>query len=338
MNIAINGFGRIGRAFFRQAFGHEDINFVAINDLADVENLAYLLRYDTVYGRYEKSVEVAEGKLIIDGRDVKVMSEPAPEKLPWGGLGVDVVIESTGVFTRPKDAARHLEAGAKRVIISAKAKEDEKGEINHVTPGVIEERLEEIEKFKITSDTSCTTNSVVPVLSVLSKNPGIKKALLSTVHGYTATQSLVDGPNKDWRRGRAAAQNIIPTTTSAAVAAAKVIPGFKDTFDGISLRVPVISGSISDFTFVSDKKTSVEEINNVLKEASQSEQWKDILRVTDEPLVSSDIVGTQAASIVDLSFTRVVDGDLVKVLVWYDNEWGYAYTLLRHALSLKSLL
>lgn len=339
MKIAINGFGRIGRTFFRQAFGHEKIDIVAINDLADIENLAYLLRFDTVYGRYEKEVKVQDDNIVVDGTTITCLTEKDPEKLPWGDMDIDIVVESTGVFTHYEDAQKHLDAGAKRVVISAKAKGDNAEEkVHHDAPGIMEGRTDTIEKFKITSDTSCTTNSILPVLSVLEADLGIEKGMLTTVHGYTASQELVDGPAKDWRRGRAAAQNIVPTTTSAAIAAARVLPGFKGKFDGMALRVPVVSGSISDLTFVASRETTVEEVNEIFTKASKEGPWENHLQVSDEQLVSSDILGSNAAAIIDLPSTRVIGGDLVKVLAWYDNEWGYAYTLLNHVLSLRALI
>ncbi|MDP3954675.1 MAG: type I glyceraldehyde-3-phosphate dehydrogenase [bacterium] len=331
--IAINGFGRIGRMFFRKAFGFDGIDIVAINDLGDLDNLAYLLKYDSVYGRYDKSVEVKDGKLLVDGKDIHIVQEKEPGKLPWKDLGVDIVIESTGVFESRDKATPHLDAGAKRVIISAPAKD----EITPTaTPNV---GMENLKLEKITSNASCTTNATTPVMAVMSANPGVKKALLSTVHGYTATQSIVDSPvAKDFRRGRAAAINIVPSSTGAALAATRAVPGLKDKFDGIAIRVPVPSGSIIDFTFISEKPTSVEEINNIFREAAGKEEWQGILAVTEEALVSSDILGQPYGSIIDLSMTRVVDGDLVKVMAWYDNEAGYAAMLLKHVVAVAQIL
>lgn len=332
--IAINGFGRIGRIFFRSAYGHPDLEFVAINDLGSVENLAYLLKYDTVYGRYEKSVEAKNGALIVDGKEIKMVSLKDPGTLPWKDLDIDVVIESTGVFESRDKAAPHLDAGAKRVIITAPAKDE-------LTPTATPNVGEEFLKLdKITSNASCTTNAATPVMAVMGRDPGIKKAVLNTVHAYTATQGLVDGPDKkgDFRRARAAALNIAPSTTGAALAATKALPSLAGKFDGIALRVPVLSGSIMDFTFIAERKTSAEEINDIFRKASQEKQWRDILAVTDEPLVSSDILKMPYGSIIDLKMTRVVDGDLVKVLAWYDNEWGYVSMLLKHVLAVGTLL
>ncbi|MEX1064063.1 MAG: type I glyceraldehyde-3-phosphate dehydrogenase [Candidatus Paceibacterota bacterium] len=334
IKVAINGFGRIGRIFFRQAFGNSDLDFVAINDLGSLENLAYLLKYDSVYGNYEKSVEVKGGKLVVDGHEIEFIQEKEPGKLPWKKLDVDIVIESTGVFESRDKAAPHLDAGAKRVVITAPAKD----EITPtVTPNV---NVEALKLDKITSNASCTTNAATPVMSVMMVDPGVKKAALNTVHGYTASQSLVDSPdphNKDFRRARAAAANIVPTSTGAALATTRAIPELKDKFDGIALRVPVISGSIMDFTFLASRATTVEEINEIFKKAAKQENWKGILTITDEPIVSSDILKNPHGSIVDLSMTRVIDGDLVKVLAWYDNEWGYSAMLTQHVLTVAQL-
>ncbi|MCH7828258.1 aldehyde dehydrogenase [Patescibacteria group bacterium] len=318
VKVAINGFGRIGRLFFRQVQELGDLKVVAINDLGDLENLSYLLQYDTVYGRFEKGL-----------KGVKTFKEKDPAKLPWKKLGVDIVVEATGVFASYEKAKVHLKAGAKRVVITAPAKDEDGKEGRTVLCGVNEK---EMAKFSITSNGSCTTNAASPVILVLSQNPGIQKAVLNTTHGYTATQSLVDGPSRsrDVRRGRAAAQNIIPSTTGAAVAVTRAIPQLKDKFDGIALRVPVVAGSIADITFLAKRKTTVKEINSILTKAASLPKWKGILKVTSDPLVSSDIVKEPYGAIVDLSLTRVVDGDLVKVLSWYDNEWGYVTTLVRH--------
>jgi glyceraldehyde 3-phosphate dehydrogenase len=327
MQIAINGFGRIGRIFFRQAIKNNDLDVVAINDLADKENLLYLLKHDSVYGEFE----VNDQKL----SKITFLQEKEIPKLPWRDLDIDVVVESTGVFAAYEKARPHLEAGAKRVVITAPIpKEDERAKT--FTPNV---NIDFAAAGKITSNASCTTNAITPVMAVMMKKPGVKKAILSTIHGYTATQNLVDGPSKkDFRRGRAAAMNIVPSHTGAAVATEKAIPEIKGKFDGVALRVPVISGSLIDFTFLSEKKTSVEEINEIFKEASKKPEWEGILKTIKEPLVSTDILKEPYGSIVDLSFTRVVDNDLVKVFSWYDNEWGYCAMLVKHVLSLKNYL
>jgi glyceraldehyde 3-phosphate dehydrogenase len=334
VKIAINGFGRIGRIFFRYAFGHPDLEFVAVNDLGSAENLAYLLKYDSVYGPYDKSVEVEDGNLTVEGKMIRVLQEKEPAKLPWKDLGIDIVVESTGIFESRDKAKAHLDAGAKRVVITAPAKDDV---TPTSTPNVGEEFLK---SDKITSNASCTTNAVTPLMAVMMREPGVKKAILNTVHAYTATQGLVDGPDKkgDFRRARAAAMNISPSTTGAALAATKAIPGLAGKFDGIATRVPVVCGSLIDFTFIAERPTSVEEINNIFREAAQEEQWKDILAVAEEPIVSTDILRQPYGSIVDLAMTRVIDGDLIKVLAWYDNEWGYAAMLLKHLLAVSKLL
>lgn len=336
IKVAINGFGRIGRVFFRQAFGHPEIEIVAINDLGNLENLAYLLKYDTVYRTYDKEVKSQKSEvkssLIVDGKGIIVLQEKDPSKLPWKDLKIDVAIESTGFFESYEAASAHLKAGAERVIISAPA-DDADGTIGRtVLMGVNEGHLA---TCKVSSNGSCTTNAAAPVAAVMMENPGIQKAILSTVHGYTATQRLVDGPSqgKDFRRGRAAAENIVPSTTGAAKAVARALPELEGKFDGIAFRVPTVTGSIVDFTFLSKRKTSVEEINEIFRKAAKEKRWQGIMRVTEEPIVSSDIIGDPHAAIVDLAYTKVIDNDLVKVLSWYDNEWGYCATLLQHVLK-----
>lgn len=328
--IAINGFGRIGRLLFRQLFGASGMEVVAINDLGDLENLAYLLKYDTAYGKYGRKVEVDGSDLVVDGTRVKVLQIKDPATLPWKDLGVDVAVEATGIFESFEKASVHLTAGAKRVVITAPAK-DEEGTMGGKTVlmGVNEG---ELSTCNISSNASCTTNSASPVIQVLSEKLGISKAILSTVHAYTATQNLVDGPTKgkDFRKGRAGAQNIAPSTTGAAIAVGRVIKELDGKFDGISLRVPIVTGSLADITFVSKRPTTVEEVNSILEEASRDPRWQGILSVTRDQVVSSDIVGELTGALVDLSFTKVIDGDLVKVLSWYDNEAGYVSTLIRH--------
>jgi glyceraldehyde 3-phosphate dehydrogenase len=335
--VAINGFGRIGRLFFRQAFENGDIDVVAINDLGDLENLAYLLRYDTVYGRYDKSVEIKAGSLVVDGKKVAVTQIKDPADLPWKKSGIDIVVEATGVFSTYEKAKAHLHAGAKRVVITAPSEDPDGTEGKTVLVGVNEG---ELESAVLTSNGSCTTNAASPVISILSKEPGIEKAVLSTVHGYTATQGLVDGPARgsDFRRGRAAGANIVPSTTGAAIAVARAISEMDGKFDGVAFRVPVIAGSIADITFVAKRSTTPEEINDILRKAAKSSRWGNIFAVTEDPLVSSDIIGQSYGSIADLSFTRVVDGNLVKVLSWYDNEWGYVSTLVKHVANVSVLV
>lgn len=335
MKIAINGFGRIGRIFFRQVFEHKDIDIVAINDLSDLENLAYLLKYDSVYGKYDKEVVVKDDKLIVDGKEIKTLSEKDPANLPWKDIEVDIVIEATGFFTSYDKAKAHLDAGAKRVVITAPAKDD--GETKTATPNV---GVEFLSKGLITSNASCTTNATTPIAAIMMQNPGIEKAMLNTIHGYTASQGIVDGPSKggDFRRGRAAAINMVPSSTGAAIATAKALPALRDKFDGVAVRVPVVSGSLVDFTFLAKKKTSSEEINQILRDASSQSAWQGILKVTDDPIVSTDILGEPYGAIVDASMTRVVDGDLVKIFSWYDNEWGYCAMLIKHIEALKTFL
>ncbi len=320
MKIAINGFGRIGRIFFRLVLKEPDIEVVAINDLGSKDNLLYLLKHDSVYGKFDYDPAKIE--------KIKFLQERDPKNLPWKDLGVDVVVESTGVFASSEKSKAHIDAGAKRVIITAPVPVEDGGAVTF-TPNVGTEFFSP--EGLITSNASCTTNAATPVAAVMLKNPGIKKAILNTVHGYTATQGLVDGPaDKDFTRGRAAAINIVPSHTGAALAVAKAIPGLKGKFDGVAMRVPVVCGSIIDFTFVAARPTTVEEINNILREAAKQPEWQGILRVSEEPLVSTDILADLHGSIVDLSFTRVIDGDLVKILAWYDNEWGYCAMLIKH--------
>lgn len=312
--IAINGFGRIGRSFFRAAFGNKDFDIVAINDLADVETLKYLLKYDSVYGRYDKEI-----------KSVEFFHEKDPAKLPWEKLGIDIVIESTGFFASAEKAGVHLDAGAKRVVITAPAT----GEVTTALVGVNDNLF--AKALPITANASCTTNSVSPVMKLLLDNFGIKKATMTTVHSYTATQKLVDGPDeKDPRRGRAAAANIVPSTTGAAEAVIQSIPELEGKFNAESVRVPTITGSLSIITALVDKKASVESINKLFEKAAKSEKWSKTLKVTYDPIVSTDIIGEPYGAIIDLSLTKVLDADFVKVFSWYDNEAGYTATLVEH--------
>ncbi len=333
IRVAINGFGRIGRQFFKAVQTSDSIEIVAINDLSDIDNIRYLLKHDTVYGMYEKEVLVENGSLSVDGRTIRYVSEKDPAQLPWKELDIDVVVESTGFFTSYDKAKAHLEAGAKRVVISAPAKDD--GDTPTLTPNV---NMNAATLSLITSNASCTTNAVVPLASILGESVGIVYSVLNTIHAYTSTQSTVDGPAKDYRKGRTAAQNIVPTSTGAALAAAKAIPGMKDKFDGIAVRVPVPAASLIDFTFISERPTSVEEVNDILRDAAKKDVWKGIFDATDEPLVSSDIIRNPHGSTADLALTRVVGGTLVKVMAWYDNEWGYVHMLRKHVESLTPLL
>jgi glyceraldehyde 3-phosphate dehydrogenase len=330
LRIAVNGFGRIGRAFVRRSWGR-GVEIVAVNDLGSLENLAYLLKYDTVYKRAPFPVEAKDGALWLDGAEVKFLSEKDPAQLPWKELAVDVVIESTGFFTDYEKAKAHLDAGASHVVISAPVKQDVEGLGKTVLMGVNES---DVSACPITSNASCTTNASSPVIAILDEAIGIEKALLSTTHAYTASQALVDGPaKKDMKEGRAAAQNIVPTSTGAAVAVTQAYPQLAGKFDGISLRVPVPAGSIADITFISKRPTTREEVNDALRRAAAESRWEGIFSTTEEELVSSDIVGEPYGAIADLGMTRVVGGNLVKVLSWYDNEMGYTETLVRHALA-----
>lgn len=329
-NIAINGFGRIGRLFFRQAFKEPDITIAAINDLGDINNLAYLLKYDTVYGPYDKPVEIKDGNLVVDGKSVKVLQVKDPAALPWKDMGIDVAVEATGLFESFEKAKAHLTAGAKRVVITAPAKDEEGVEGGKtILMGVNEG---EFQSTVLTSNGSCTTNATSPVIAIMSETPGILKAHLNTVHGYTATQNLQDGPTKgtDFRRGRAAAENIVPSTTGAAISVTRALPALAGKFDGMAMRVPVPTGSIAEIVFVAARKTTAEEINKIFTDAAASPRWRGILKVTGDQIVSADIIGEEYGAIVDLNFTKVVDGDLVRVLSWYDNEAGYVATLLKH--------
>jgi glyceraldehyde 3-phosphate dehydrogenase len=337
--VAINGFGRIGRTFFRLALERPELDIVAINDLGDIQNLAYLLQYDSAYGRLPYEVTVEGSTLIINGKTIAFTQEREPTKLPWGQMGIDVVVESTGFFTNYSTAYQHITAGAKRVVISAPAKDDsvETGVAGAtVLMGVNESDLK---NAVVTSNASCTTNATSPLIAILKSAIGIQKAVLTTVHAYTASQTLVDGPSKkDFRGGRAAAINIIPSSTGAATATTLAHTELAGKFDGISMRVPVPVGSIVDVTFVASRPTTVEEVNNALREGAALPLWKDLFVTTEAPIVSSDILGARYAAVADLSFTRVIDGDLVKVLAWYDNETSYTHTLVEHVIAAARLV
>lgn len=340
IRIAINGFGRIGRLFFRLANEHAQLECVAINDLGETENLAYLLKYDTVYGRYDKEIKIqnseSENCLIINKKKILFLHEKEPTLLPWKSLNIDVVVESTGAFESFEKAAMHLKAGAKRVVITAPAKDGDGANGKTVLMGINEN---ELEKHLVTSNGSCTTNATHPVAQILHEELGIKKAFLTTTHGYTATQNLVDGPVKgiDWRRGRAAAQNIVPSSTGAAISITRAIKGLTNKFDGVALRVPIVSGSAAQITAIVEKRTSVEEVNEIFRKASKNSRWGNIIKTTEEQIVSSDIIGERYGAIIDTTFTRVIDGDMVAILSWYDNEMGYCQTLLEHILKAGQL-
>ena len=326
IKLAINGFGRIGRNAFKIAFERRDVKIVAINDLTDTKTLAHLLKHDSSYGTYDRDVKFDEENLIVDGEKIRVFSEKEPKNLPWGEYQVDVVIESTGFFTDPKKAADHLEAGARKVVISAPAK----GEgAKTIVIGVNEDTVTEDDK--ILSNASCTTNCIAPAMKVLEDNFGIEKALMTTVHSYTASQRILDAPAKDLREARAAAENIVPTSTGASKAAALTIPALKGKFDGLSIRVPTPVVSLSDITAVLKRDTTIEELQEIFKKAAKEPFYEGILGVSEEPLVSIDYRGNSHSSIVDLPLINVVGGNLVKIVAWYDNEWGYSNRLVELA-------
>lgn len=342
IKIAINGFGRIGRTLFKLAIEKPEIEIVAINDLGDLENLAYLLKYDSVYGRDPHEIKTKyEGEqkfLVVNDRKIFFLQEKDPLKLPWRDLNIDIAIEATGVFESFEKASAHLEAGAKRVIITAPAKDDD-GSLTKGATVLMGINENDLAKVKISSNGSCTTNAVAPAMAVLAETVGIKKALLNTVHAYTASQKIVDGPDsKDWRRGRAGAINLVPSTTGAALAVTKVIKELEGVFDGIAIRTPVPVVSLADITFLSARMTTKEEINEIFREAEKEARWQGILKTVEEPVVSSDLIKDPYPSIVDLSYTKVIGGDLVKILVWYDNEWGYSVSLLAHILKVSQYL
>jgi glyceraldehyde 3-phosphate dehydrogenase len=344
IRVAINGFGRIGRQAFKIALEKPEIEIVAVNDLTDPHVLAQLLKYDSAYGVYGKKVDADDkhhkanatvssvGTLIVDGKKVLIFAEKDPTSLPWRDLSVDVVLESTGRFTDSEKAGAHLKAGAKKVIISAPAKDE--GTTPTYIIGVNSDKYDA--KEQIISNASCTTNCITPVAAILHSKFGIKKMMMSTIHAYTAEQNLVDGPppplHKDLRRARAAAVNIVPTTTGATIATTEAIPELKGVLGGMAYRVPVPVGSLSDFTVLVDKKTTVEEINKAFIEAARHPMWEKVIEVTNDPIVSSDVIGNPHSAIIDLSLTQVVDGDLVKVVAWYDNEFGYSNRLVEQAI------
>lgn len=325
--IAINGMGRIGRAALKVILDTPQLELVAVNDIVSIENIVYLLKYDSVYGTFEKEVTHDANNLYIGGKTIKFNSERNPEDLPWGENKIDVVIESTGFFTKSEDAKKHIKAGAKSVIISAPTKSED-------IPTVVHGVNTKDGNTEIFSCASCTTNNISPIVEILGRRVGINKAIMTTVHAYTASQAIVDAPsNKNFRMGRAGAANIVPTSTGAAIATTKALPEFAGKFDGVALRVPIPVGSMSDLTFVTSRSVTVEEINAIFEEEAQTARYKNILSTTNEPLVSSDIVKNPHASTVDLGMTRVVDGDLLKVMTWYDNEWGFTNQMIRQILT-----
>ena len=328
LKVAINGLGRIGRATLKIVLDNPALQLAAVNDVLTADNLAYLLKFDTVYGRWDRDVRADDDSLNIDGAVYPVLKEREPAKLPWREMQVDVVFECTGVFTKRDDLVKHIEAGARFVILSAPAKSEDVPTVVHAV------NVSRQTPVEIISCASCTTNCITPVVEVMGRRIGIKKAIMTTIHAYTSNQSIVDSGKKDFRRGRAAAANLVPASTGAAIATTRALPEYKGKFDGVAVRVPVPVGSLADIVFVTVRGTSVEEINQVFKEEAASERYSEVLAVTGDPIVSSDIIGQAYASIVDLSMTQVVDGDLVKVMSWYDNEWGYANQMVREALEL----
>jgi glyceraldehyde 3-phosphate dehydrogenase len=325
--IAINGLGRIGRAALKIILETPELELVAVNDIVPIKNIVYLLKYDTVYGRYEKTLEEDGENLLIDGKAVRFFSEKDPTRLPWSSLGVDIVLECTGVFTKREDLEKHVQAGAQYVILSAPAKSDDVVTVVHGVNTLDGDT-------RILACASCTTNCITPVVEIIGRRIGIKKAIMTTVHAYTASQGIVDKPSKRFERGRAGAANFVPTTTGAAKATAKALPQLDNLFDGIAVRGPVAVGSLADIVIVAERKTSVKEINQIFMEEAASERYRDIVGVTEDPIVSSDIIKDPRASIVDLGMTRVVDGDLIKILSWYDNEWGFTNQMVKQAQQL----
>jgi glyceraldehyde 3-phosphate dehydrogenase len=324
VNIAINGLGRIGRAALKILLDTDGLEVVAANDLIPTDNLAYLLRYDTVYGRYARQVEPGEEGIVVDGRSIQVFAEKDPVDLPWSELGVDLVLECTGAFRQEEDLEKHIKAGARFVILSAPAKTES---IATVVPGVNDPKSEPW----IISCASCTTNCIAPLVEVMHRRIGLERAIMTTVHAYTSSQRMVDGPATSFTRGRAGAANLVPTSTGAALATTKAVPDLEGRFDGVAIRVPVAIGSIADVVFVAARSTTHEEVVVVFREEASSDRYRGVLGVSEEPLVSSDIIGDPRASVVDLQMTRVVDGTLVKVMSWYDNEWGFTHQMIRQA-------
>ena len=332
MKVAINGLGRIGRAIFKMAVAVPEFEVIAVNDLVSSDNLAYLLNYDTVYGRFPSRVTAVDGMLTMNDRSYRVLAERDPARLPWGELGVDVVFECTGQFNAKDELTRHLHAGAKRVILSAPAKDQD---IPTVVYGVNPYREAD---GPILSCASCTTNCVAPIVEIMDRRLGIQKAVMNTMHAYTASQAIVDKPNKKWRRGRAAAMNLVPSSTGAAVAATRAVPQLTGKFAGTAVRAPVPICSIADVVMVTERETSVERVNAIFLEEARSDRYQGVVGVTEDPIVSSDVIQDARASIVDLDMTQVVDGNLVKIMSWYDNEWGYAGQMVRQAMSMALIV
>jgi glyceraldehyde 3-phosphate dehydrogenase len=327
LKVAINGVGRIGRATMKIVLDNPFLQLTAVNDMLTADNLAYLLKFDTVYGRWARDIRAQNGRLQIDGKDYPILSERDPAKLPWRELGVDLVFECTGAFRERADLVKHIEAGARFVILSAPAKSEAVPTVIHAVNQLRQSPAQ------IISCASCTTNCITPVVEIMGRRIGIRKATMTTIHAYTSSQSIVDSGGKDYRRGRAAATNLIPASTGAALATTRALPELKGKFNGVAVRVPVPVGSLADIVFVTSRDTSVEEVNQLFIEEAGGERYRGVLAVTHEPFVSSDVIQQAYASIVDLSLTQVVDQDLVKVMSWYDNEWGYANQMVREALQ-----
>jgi glyceraldehyde 3-phosphate dehydrogenase len=322
--VAINGLGRIGRAALKILLDQDGLDVVAVNDIADADNLAYLIRYDTVYGRYHREVSSQDGALLIDGRRIPIFAERDPGNLPWGALGVDLVLECTGVFRSEEGLKKHIQAGASFVILSAPTKSE-------TVPTVVHGVNRPEGEPQIISCASCTTNCITPVIEVAHRGVGVERAVMTTVHAYTAGQQLVDGPSKSFRRGRAGAANLVPTSTGAARATTRAVPDLAGRFDGIAVRAPIPVGSVADIVFVASRATTAEEVNDAYRKEATTERYQGILGVSEDPLVSADIIGDSRAAVVDLELTRVVDGTLVKVMAWYDNEWGFTHQMVREA-------
>jgi glyceraldehyde 3-phosphate dehydrogenase len=325
--VAINGMGRIGRAALKIIMDRPELELAAVNDLMDLDNLVYLLNYDTVYGVYKHRVAASGDKLVVNGKSIKFLSVKDPAQLPWKDLGVEIVLECTGLFTTSEGLSKHLAAGAKYAVLSAPPKGEQVCCIVH---GVTQPSADD----RMISCASCTTNCITPVVEIMGRRIGVKKAVMTTIHAYTSSQAMVDGPNKKFRRGRAGAANLVPTSTGAAVATTNTLPQYKGKFDGVSVRCPVPCGSLADLVFVTERPTTVEEINQIFKEEAGG-RYKNILEYATDPIVSSDIIMNSHASIFDPSMTQVVDGDLVKLFSWYDNEWGYTNQMVREVLQLS---
>jgi glyceraldehyde 3-phosphate dehydrogenase (phosphorylating) len=332
MRVAINGLGRIGRAVFKLLVATPELELAAVNDVIPPDNLAYLLNHDTVYGRYPNRVTSQTNSLVVADQSYPVYAEPDPSRLPWRRLNVDLVFECTGRFDRRDELSKHLEAGAKRVMLSAPAKDDD---VPTVVFGV---NVYDEKAGPILSCASCTTNCVAPIVEIIGRHFGIRKAIMNTVHAYTASQGLVDGPNHKKRRGRAGAANLVPSTTGAATATARALPVLRGRFQGTAVRVPVAICSLCDVVMLTERSTSVDEVNALFLEEARSERYDGVVGVTEDPLVSSDVIQDPRASIIDREMTQVVDGDLLKVMSWYDNEWGYASQMVRQAVSMAQIV